>query len=797
MANCKNLGFTKDFYTTTKLFTISMLKYDLIITEKPNAALKIAQALADGKPIKKNIAGIPYYEVTHGNHDLVIGCAVGHLFSVTEREKKGWTYPVFDVKWEQTSKISKGAAYTAKYADALKKLAKDATSFTVATDYDIEGEVIGYNVLKYLCKQKDAKRMKYSTLTRDELRESYDKASKTVDWGQVNAGLTRHELDWYYGINLSRALSLAVKSTGSFKILSSGRVQGPALKMVVDREREISAFIPKPFWQISLQWSKQNILVPANHSKDKFWEQKEAIAAFAKVKDQTTATIIDLKKSEFKQTPPAPFDLTSLQTEAYRNFKIQPKETLEIAQSLYLAGIISYPRTSSQKLPKELNLKKIITQLEKNENYTQLIARLLKETKLIPNEGKKTDPAHPAIHPTGEHKSIKDREAKIYDLIVKRFFACFAEPAIRETVTVTLDVNTEQFISAGSRTTKKGWHDFYAPYVNLEEEELPAVILKETVPIKDLKLEEKQTTPPKRYNPASIIKELERRNLGTKATRASIVDTLFTRGYVNGQPIEATKLGMLTVQTLEKYCPSVLDEELTKHFEEEMDEIREHKKKNEEVLDEAKDVLTKILKKFKTHEKEIGSELLVAERESQEIANTVGKCQKCSDGTLMLRKGKFGRFIACDKYPDCKTTFKLPSNCLVKPSENICEVCKFPMLLIIKKGKQPQDLCINVECKTKQIPGLEEDKTAKLCPKCGKELILRKSMYGAFYGCSGYPNCRTIVRIPKEQVLTDGVNKDDITANGKTELKAEIKIVQKNTLKKASKGAPKATKKAK
>src|SRR3989338_48379 len=201
-----------------------MSKYELIITEKPNAALKIAQSLADGKPIKKNISGVPYYEVTHGKKDLVIGCAVGHLFTITEKDKKkGWTYPVFDVKWEQNSKVNKGAAYTAKYASTLKKLAENANVFTVATDYDIEGEVIGYNVLKYLCKQKNAKRMKYSTLTRDELRESFDKASKTLDWGQVNAGLTRHELDWYYGINLSRALSLAVKSTGSFKILSSGR----------------------------------------------------------------------------------------------------------------------------------------------------------------------------------------------------------------------------------------------------------------------------------------------------------------------------------------------------------------------------------------------------------------------------------------------------------------------------------------------------------------------------------------------------------------------------------------------
>jgi len=734
-----------------------MSKYELIITEKPNAALKIAQSLADGKPIKKNISGVPYYEVTHGKKDLVIGCAVGHLFTITEKDKKkGWTYPVFDVKWEQNSKVNKGAAYTAKYASTLKKLAENANVFTVATDYDIEGEVIGYNVLKYLCKQKDAKRMKYSTLTRDELRESFDKASKTLDWGQVNAGLTRHELDWYYGINLSRALSLAVKSTGSFKILSSGRVQGPALKIVVDREKEIQAFKPVPFWQISLLWTKDKRNIEAHHITDKFWNKKEAEAVYNKVKDQKQAVIADVKKNEFKQAPPTPFDLTTLQTEAYRNFKIQPKDTLELAQNLYLAGAISYPRTSSQQLPKELNLKKIMTHLEKNNHYKALAGKLLKENKLKPNEGKKTDPAHPAIHPTGEMKSLKDREHKIYDLIVKRFLACFADPATRETVTVTLDVNTEKFLSAGSRTLVKGWHEFYAPYVNLEEEELPAAAIQEKVAVKDIKQEQKETQPPKRYNPASIIKELERRNLGTKATRANIVDTLFNRGYVTGQPIEATKLGMLTIGTLEKYCPSILDEELTRHFEVEMDEIREKKKKNKEVLDEAKDVLTKLLEKFKIHEKSIGKELLSAERESQEIANTIGECPVCKKGTLMMRKGKFGRFIACDKYPECKTTYKLPGNGLIKPSDKICEACKQPMLLIIRKARQPQELCINTECKTKKVHDIAtENKMTKLCPKCSKELVLRRSMYGAFYGCSGYPACKTIVKIPKETILKD------------------------------------------
>src|SRR3989344_4839119 len=224
--------------------------YELIITEKPQAAKKIAEALADGKPLKDSEGGVPFYKVTHNNTDIVVGCAVGHLFTIAEEKKGKWTYPIFAVDWKPTSEVRKDAKFSAKYLNTLKKLAKEAKVFTVATDYDIEGEVIGWNVVRYVCKQKDARRMKFSTLTKDEIVRAYAQASKTLDWGQAYAGETRHFLDYYYGINLSRALSLAVKAAGTFKILSAGRVQGPALKIIVDKEKEIQAFQSEPYWQI-------------------------------------------------------------------------------------------------------------------------------------------------------------------------------------------------------------------------------------------------------------------------------------------------------------------------------------------------------------------------------------------------------------------------------------------------------------------------------------------------------------------------------------------------------------------
>ena len=185
---------------------------ELIIAEKPSAALKLATALAEGKITRRKYGKIPAYEIKHKNKKILIACAVGHLYTVAEKNKKGWTYPVFEVEWKPSHETAKSSAYLKAYIDVIKKLAKHADKFTVATDYDIEGEVIGYNVIRFACNQKDARRMKFSTLTKPDLIKAYAAASPTLDWGQAHAGETRHFLDWLYGINISRALTLSIKT---------------------------------------------------------------------------------------------------------------------------------------------------------------------------------------------------------------------------------------------------------------------------------------------------------------------------------------------------------------------------------------------------------------------------------------------------------------------------------------------------------------------------------------------------------------------------------------------------------
>jgi len=759
--------------------------YELIITEKPAAAKRIAESLADGKLIKESISGAPYYKVSHGKKDIVVACAVGHLYGLAEKVKKGWTFPVFDIEWKPVYETNKGAAFSKKYLNTIKKLCKGAKDFTVATDYDQEGSVIGGNIIRFACGKKDAYRMKFSTLTKDELRNAYKNKMPHLDWEQIESGEARHYLDFFNGINYSRALTSAIKSAGAFKIMSTGRVQGPALKIIVDREKEIRAFVPKPFWQIELSGEYNEQAISAWHKEDKFWEKDKADKVIEKTKNAKEAKVENVERKRFNQPSPFPFDLTSLQVEAYRCFNISPKETLEIAQELYTSGLISYPRTSSQQLPISISYQKIIKDLGKQKNYSELTKVLLqkaKDAKLSPNNGKKTDPAHPAIFPTGiapkPHKEgfgtrvtkgMNERESKIYDLIAKRFLATFAEHAVRETMSIGINCNEEIFIAKGTRTMEKGWHIYYAPYVRLEEVELPNLKQNDKIKVNKIELISKETQPPKRFTPASIIKELEKRSLGTKATRSEIVDTLFQRGYVQGRSISATQFGISTIEALEKHCPRIIDEELTRHFELEMEKIRERKQKKEKIIEDAKEAITKIIEEFKQNQKEIGAELLKANRETQDEMSFLGTCPACKAGNLMIRRGKFGAFAACNKYPDCKTIFSIPKNALIKPAKKNCEVCNFPKVLAIKKARQPLEICLNPKCPSKHIEGkageqakaIAEGEIKRKCPKCNEgDIVLRSSIYGKFLACSRYPKCRYTEKLGSNNNKGSDNNKD-------------------------------------
>lgn len=681
----------------------------MIICEKPSTALKIAEALTDGKPTKKAYnKKVPYYDFEFCGKKIFVVCAVGHLYTVAEKDKKGWTYPVFDVEWKPSYEVSKESFFTKSYLLAIKKLAKESDSFVVACDWDVEGEVIGYNILHFLCKKEDAKRMQYSTTTKTDLLSSYKNVAPHIDKGLAESGITRHILDFYWGINTSRALTLSLKNAAKmFKILSTGRVQGPTLKILVEREREIKNFKPIPFWEMELLTNK----IAAWHKDGKFFDKKLAEKIYEKTKGKKPV-VASLKKTKFEQEPPPPFDLTALQIEAHKQLGLSPKQTLTIAQELYLASLISYPRTSSNQYPTSIDFKKILSLLKNDPDYKALAEELLRRASLKPNNGEKKDPAHPAIYVTGEMPAkMEGKEKELYDLIIRRFLATFAEPAIRETMDVEIDVNKEIFVAKGTRTAEKGWHKFYGKYAKFEEAEFPEIEEGETLQNKGINIHDKETQPSKRYNPASIIKELEKRGLGTKSTRSEIVDNLFQRNYVKSSSIEVTQLGLTIIDTLENYCPEILDEELTKQFEKDMEEIKENKKTKAEILDSARVFLTETLSHFKENEQKIGEGLAKAVRITRDEESIIGKCEKCGSNLRLLKSKKFGSwFVACSNYPNCSNTFSLPYG-LPKPAGKACEACGYPQVLIIRKGKRPYPYCINKACPKKLEWQKQQNKT--------------------------------------------------------------------------------------
>lgn len=707
----------------------------LIIAEKPNVARKIAYALAEKKPIRKTIGKVPYYELTRDGKKIIVAPAVGHLFSLAPKEKT-YGYPVFDIEWVPVYVAEKGKSYAKDYIKALRELAKRADEFVVACDYDTEGEVIGYTALKYACgvDPAKAKRMKFSALTKKDLLRAWYNLEPTINFGMADAGIARHVLDWYWGVNLSRALSSAVrKASGRWIVLSTGRVQGPTLKFLVEREREIANFVPTPYWVIKMVLEKNNQQYTAVYEKDRIFDEEEA----KKIVEESKKGPAFVEKVEIKQqqrNPPHPFDLGTLQREAYSAFGYSPKKTLDIAQRLYERALISYPRTSSQKLPKNLNYESIIHNLAKIPDYKPFAHELLGKGVLRPVEGKKDDPAHPAIYPTGELPKpgeLSKEEQNLYDLIVRRFLAAFADPAIRESVKVIINSNNHRFILSGSRTVKEGWLKIYGKYVSFDEVLLPKFEKGELIKVIQIKREKKKTKPPARYSPASVIKKMEDLGIGTKATRAQILETLYSRGYIEGKKkIKVTPLGMKVIEALENNVPDIISVELTREFEEKMEQIMQKKISKENVIEESKETLVRILKEFKKKEGEIGRKLLEtfvesqrnkknkkststkeltaeeeesikesAEKRKSMDAIIVGKCPKCGGDLVVRYNRKTGkRFVGCSNWPNCDVTYPLLQRGEIVPTGKTCPECGNAPIVKIKERNREYEVCLDMNC---------------------------------------------------------------------------------------------------
>ncbi len=673
---------------------------ELIVAEKPRVAEKIASAIGE-KVSRKAYNGVAYYETTAGGTEVVVAPAVGHVYTLVEREKSR-SYPVFDIEWVPSYQASKEAAYTKSYVELLQKLAKKADTFVSACDYDIEGSTIAYNVFRFATTIREGRRMKFSALTKEDLYSAYEQRTE-FDYNNAFAGETRHIVDWYYGINLSRALMAALHSASRYRVLSIGRVQGPALHLMAALEKDIRAFVPTPYWEVTAMIKGVEFM----HKTSRFLSEADAQASLERTAGKGTVKEVDVKDQD---VPPGPnFDLTSLQVEAYRLFGFSPSRTLELAQNLYEASLITYPRTSSQQLPPTIKVQPIISALAKNPDYAPLAKKIAENRWYKPLQGKKEDPAHPAIHPTGQSGSVSGPEKSLYDLIVRRFLASFAPNARRQRNRVEVDAGGELFAASGSRLVEKGWTEFYGEYYTSEDVELPPFAAGEGVEVLDKKSTKKETKPPKRYTQASIVSELEKRHLGTKATRSVIVDTLFKRGYTGGaKSIEVSDFGLKVIEVLQHYAPEILDENLTRKMEDEMELIQEGKLDKDKVLGESREILTQILDKWKGSEAKIGNELADALKLTQERENILGECDKCHKQLRIIRMRDKRQFVGCTGYPACRNAYPLPPGTIVTPARKPCPACGKP-LINVKKGRTRYTMCVDPKCPSKADWGKKKE----------------------------------------------------------------------------------------
>ncbi|TFG10799.1 DNA topoisomerase I [Candidatus Thorarchaeota archaeon] len=684
----------------------------MVISEKPTAAKKIAHALDEsGAPQEIKRGKTSYFQCKRGANDLLVVHALGHLYELKQTEK-GWKYPRLETEWVPRYEVDKKAKNVKPIISLIKKLSKEAEVFVVATDYDIEGSLIGYLTLKYACRTnpEDAQRMRFSTLTKNELQMAFDEQLGGLDFQMIESGHVRHEIDWLYGINLTRALTLAIKkAAGWFKIVSTGRVQGPTLTFVAERDQEVNVFVPLPYWIIVANGLYQGLELELEYSEKRIERKEKAEAVVADVKGKT-ATVQNVKKRKISQPALPPFNLSSLQSEAYRHFGFKPSRTLAVAQKLYLDALISYPRTSSEKIPESVDTKSILDSLGKMRNYKSIVQAILDSGKLVPRQGKKSDPAHPAIHPTGEkaERRLSSAEKKVYDLVVRRFLAAFGEDSIRETIRADLQCEEHIFYLRGIKTLKPGWTDFYGEYASREERELPRLTVGNQLQITSVENEEKTTSPPARYNPSSLLKMLERESLGTKATRSGIVDSLKSRGYTLNDRFEMSNLGYAAYETLQRYVPQLLSTEFTRGLEEQMERIQGRERSREQVLTSAKNDLLNLLESFKEREGEIGQALVAGLKRFWKEKEEIGPCPKCGSGTLLIiRSPKTGkRFVGCSNYREtgCDQTYPLPQKGSIQPLDKKCEYCGHPMLRVISRGRS-WETCVNwADC-----PGRQDD----------------------------------------------------------------------------------------
>ena len=696
----------------------------LVIAEKRNAAQRIAKILSkrNVKTIKKGRES--YYEFTKGTDHYYVVPLRGHILELDYGDEfKRWNLKDLQKLVEaQPRRIVKEKGI----AKILRELGKKVDQIIVATDYDREGELIGVEALSILNFKGPVKRAKFSALTEEEISNAFAELVD-INYALASAAEARQHIDLAWGASLTRFVSLASGRRGK-DYLSVGRVQSPTLALIVEREKEIEKFVPQPYWNIIARFQKRRIFI-GTHEKNPFWKKEEVNSIFEKIKGAKNGKVLEYNTKKKKISPPIPFNTTEFLSEATK-LGFSAARAMRIAEDLYMGGYISYPRTDNTVYPKSLNINSILKSLE-NSNFANLVDNLRKERRKYPTRGKMESKDHPPIVPTRGAKLDGER-GLIYELVVRRFLATLAPDMEYEEKKAIINVEGENFISVGREILNSGWFKYYI-YAKFNEVKIPELKVGEEVKVKEIKVEEKKTKPPSRYTQSSLLKEMEKLNLGTKSTRAEIIQKLFDRGYIRGNPIRPTKLGIALVETLRKNEVQVIKPDMTAKLEKDMNKIEKGEIGKEKVIEESKVMLQEVLKNLN-----VGA---FGEKMRESMRYKIGECPDGGELIYIERK----RLVVCER-EDGTTFYNLPKTGHVEILEKKCPVCGLPLIKIVRKGQSPEIRCLNSKCEY----NIKRDVVGK-CPKCGGDLVIRQSRNGKrFIGCSNYPHCDVTYPLPQK-----------------------------------------------
>lgn len=621
------------------------------------------------------------------------------------------------------------------------ELSKKASITYIATDEDREGEAIGYHVACLIGgKLESYPRIVFHEITQNAILNAL-KTPRKIDMSKVNAQQARRFLDRIVGFKLSSLISSKIT-----KGLSAGRVQSAALKLVIDKEREIKAFKPLTYFTLDALFEPnleaQLISYKGNKLKaQELIDEKKAQEIKNELEKESYTISSIVKKSKKSPTPP-PFMTSTLQQSASSLLGFSPTKTMSIAQKLYegvatpqgVMGVITYMRTDSLNIAKEA-LEEARNKILKDYGKDYLPPK----AKVYSSKNKNAQEAHEAIRPTSiilEPNALKDylkpEELKLYTLIYKRFLASQMQDALFESQSVVVACEKGEFKASG----RKLLFDGYYKILGNDDKDKLLPNLKENDPIKLEKLESNAhvTEPPARYSEASLIKVLESLGIGRPSTYAPTISLLQNRDYikVEKKQISALESAFKVIEILEKHFEEIVDSKFSASLEEELDNIAQNKADYQQVL---KDFYYPFMDKIEAGKKNIIS---------QKVHEKTGQsCPKCG-GELVKKNSRYGEFIACNNYPKCKY-IKQTETANNEATQELCEKCGGEM--VQKFSRNGAFLACNnyPECKNtkslKNTPNAKETIEGVKCPECGGDIALKRSRKGSFYGCNNYPKC--------------------------------------------------------